>query len=353
MLDTPLTDPAPDAPAQESLLELLARIEKSPSMDRQTVIAAYTAWIDRNSPASELLHAALFNLGVELGQSGDDDGAIAAYQQALALRPDFHPAALNLGMRLEAAGRIEQALTVWGDAVQPEALRATLAAERARLLGRIAERDQPATVLHVGCGPMRQESLPSLFRAQHWKEIRLDIDPAVAPDILASMTDMSQIGTGTMDAVYAAHCLAQLAAHDVTPALREMRRVLKPHASALITTPDLQEVASHIAQGRLDEALYLSPMGPIAPHDILFGHRDSVAAGKIAMAHRTGFIATTLAASLIGAGFAACLVQRDPARFNLIAIGFPERPDDARLVAARAQMMQPDAPAPVFYSPAA
>lgn len=353
MLDTLITDPAPDAPAPETLLELLSRIEQSPGMERQAIIAAYAAWIDQNSPASELLHAALFNLGVELGESGDDAGAIAAYQQALALRPDFHPAALNLGMRLEAAGRIDDALAVWREALQPEPLRTALVSERDRLLGRIAAQNQPATLLHIGCGPLRKDQLPSLFRAQRWQELRLDIDPAAAPDILASMTDMPMIATGTMDAVYAAHCVAQLAAHEVPLALAEMRRVLKPAAVALITTPDLQEVASHIAQGKLDDALYLSPMGPIAPHDILFGHRASVAGGQTTMAHRTGFIATTLAASLIDAGFAACLVQRDPARFNLIAIGFTARPNDAQLLSASSQMLQPDAPAPVFYSPAA
>ena len=42
-------------------------------------------------------------------------------------------------------------------------------------------------VLHVGCGAYHPEKLHKSFAG--WKEIRLDIDPAVAPDIVASLTD--------------------------------------------------------------------------------------------------------------------------------------------------------------------
>jgi hypothetical protein len=34
-------------------------------------------------------------------------------------------------------------------------------------------------VLHVGCGTYHSEKLPLMFRMAGWREIRLDIDPAV------------------------------------------------------------------------------------------------------------------------------------------------------------------------------
>ena len=44
-------------------------------------------------------------------------------------------------------------------------------------------------VLHVGCGGADPAKLPeAFFPAVAWREIRLDIDPGVAPDIIASIT---------------------------------------------------------------------------------------------------------------------------------------------------------------------
>ena len=56
-----------------------------------------------------------------------------------------------------------------------------------------------AQVLHVGCGDYAREKLPVVFRAG-WREIRLDIDPGVPPDFVASITDMRVISDGTAGA---------------------------------------------------------------------------------------------------------------------------------------------------------
>ena len=122
-----------------------------------------------------------------------------------------------------------------------------------------------------------------------WREIRLDIDPEVHPDFVASITDMHVISDGAVDAVYSSHNIEHLHPHDVPLALQEMHRVLKPDGFTLIKLPDLQEVARHVAEGKLEDPLYISPMGPIAPLDILFGHRPSLVGGNAFMAHRTGF----------------------------------------------------------------
>ncbi len=170
------------------------------------------------------------------------------------------------------------------------------------------------TVLHVGCGMADPRKLPpAFFEPGAWRELRLDIDPGVVPDIVATITDMSMVESGSVDAVWSAHNLEHLFAHDVPLALAEFRRVLRPEGFALITVPDLQRAAELVAQDRLAEAAYVSPAGPIAPLDMLYGHGAAIAAGNHFMAHRTGFTARTLGIALRQAGFGMVRVIRDNA----------------------------------------
>lgn len=342
-----------DTAGQGSFLDLLAGIERSSGTgDRRDAVAAYQDWIRLHGGASPALFAAWFNLGVELSAAGDRPGAVEAYRRALALRPDFHPAALNLGLLLEAAGQPDAALALWQQALQPEEQRTALLEQRERLgEARCPGTAGTAAVLHVGCGPYGREMLPPLFRGPGWREIRLDIDPAVRPDVVSSITDMHALADGQVDAVYSSHNIEHLYAHEVPLALREMHRVLTPDGFLLITLPDLQEVARYVAEGRLDQTLWMSSAGPIAPIDILYGHRPPLAKGNAFMAHRTGFTGGTLAAALIGAGFAAAVVQRSPANCALTAIAFRTRPDNGRLATAQAQMLVPGDLPTLLYLP--
>lgn len=181
------------------------------------------------------------------------------------------------------------------------------------------------TVLHVGCGVRKPEKLHSLFRSGEWREVRLDIDPGVKPDIIASITDLSMVPDGSVDAVWSSHNVEHLYAHQVPVALAEFRRVLKPEGFALITLPDLQAIARLVAEDKIEEAAYLSPAGPITPLDMIFGLRSAVARGNEHMAHRTGFSAQTLGKALMGAGFRHVKVSKDDA-FNLWAIAYVTAP---------------------------
>ncbi len=165
------------------------------------------------------------------------------------------------------------------------------------------------TVLHVGCGPYNRAKLHKTFHGPGWRELRLDIDPQVAPDIVASMTVLPLAGQG-VDAVWSSHNLEHLFAHEVAVALGEFHRDLKPDDFALITLPDLQKVAELVAADSLEETAYVSPAGPIAPLDIIYGHRASIASGNRFMAHRTGFTAKTLRNALVHAGFGQARVSR-------------------------------------------
>ena len=177
------------------------------------------------------------------------------------------------------------------------------------------------TVLHVGCGLAHPAKLPeAYFPLSDWREVRLDIDPDVAPDIVASLTDMSAVADASVDAVWSSHNLEHLAPHEVPVALAEFIRVLKPGGFVLVTMPDLQQVATLVAEGQLEEPAYMSSLGPISPLDILYGYRPALAEGNIFMGHRTGFTARSLKEHLTRAGFAAVTVERD-GRFALWGVG--------------------------------
>ena len=175
--------------------------------------------------------------------------------------------------------------------------------------------------LHVGCGGARKESTTAAFATSDWKELRLDIDPAAHPDFLGSTTDMKMVKSESVDAIFSSHNIEHLYAHEVPLALHEFLRVLKPDGFAVITCPDLQSVAALIAADRLTEPAYMSPAGPIAPIDIVYGHRPSLAAGNFFMAHKCGFTKRVLGNILLEFGFRhAATAERGAPHFDLWSV---------------------------------
>ena len=164
-------------------------------------------------------------------------------------------------------------------------------------------------LLHVGCGPKRKSATTRSFNLPEWSETRLDIDPTVSPDVVGTMTNMAAVGTGTMDAVFSSHNIEHLYPHEVSVALAEFLRVLNDDGFVVITCPDLQSVCKLVAEGNLVDTAYTSPAGPIAPLDILYGHRPPMARGNLYMAHRCGFTAKALSGTLIAAKFSRVAVM--------------------------------------------
>ncbi len=178
------------------------------------------------------------------------------------------------------------------------------------------------TLLHVGCGMRNPAKVPAGFRGSGWREVRLDINPAVQPDVVGDIRNMDGVASGSADAVFSSHNIEHLYAHEVPLALAEFLRVLKPGGRLLLACPDLKAVAEAVAQDRLTDVLYQSPAGPVAAIDILYGFRPSLARGNVFMAHRMGFTAASLRQALADAGFARVSVKRLPLpRIELVAQG--------------------------------
>jgi SAM-dependent methyltransferase len=205
----------------------------------------------------------------------------------------------------------------------------------APILDRLAA-SQVRQVLNAGSGSRSARQLHPAFAPSAWREVRVDIDAESEPDVVASIADMEAVfPEGVFDAVWCSHVLEHLFAHEVPLAAAEFRRVLRPDGFALITSPDLETVAAMVLEGGLDQVAYMSPSGPITAHDMLFGHSPSLARGRWAMAHNTGFTCASLGDILVAAGFAAVIARRQ--RFDLWAVALmPDADQDAILAELRA-----------------
>ena len=161
----------------------------------------------------------------------------------------------------------------------------------------------------------------------------MDIDASVAPDVIGSMTDMSAVASDSMDGLFSSHNIEHVYAHEVPVVLGEFRRVLNDRGFAVITCPDLQSVCALVAQNKLTDPAYISSSGPIAPIDILYGHRQAMINGNLYMAHKCGFTKKVLEASLLVAGFQSVIVLQREDHFDLWAIATKSHYEEQDLVA--------------------
>ncbi len=182
-------------------------------------------------------------------------------------------------------------------------------------------------ILNLGAGPRGAGApLPAMFG--DWREVRVDVNPEVAPDILADITDLSAIETGSADAVWTAHCIEHVYLHQVQKAVSEVYRILRDDGFFCLVVPDLQAIAEFLATDRLHDVVYQSPAGPITAHDILYGYGPYLALGVASMAHKCGFTPTLLLQKLQEAPFAEIVLTRRSDKHELAAVAFKRAPAD-------------------------
>ena len=187
------------------------------------------------------------------------------------------------------------------------------------------------TLLHVGCGP-EDKSDNKGFDNDDWKEIRFDIDEDVNPDIVGTLTDMSLVETASVDAVYSAYNIDHIYAHEVPIALGEFFRVLKDDGFVVIKCPDLQSVAAAIAQDKLLDTLYISPIGPISAIDIMYGNRQEISDGNNYMEKKVGFTYSVLNGSFAEVGFKTRYGGRSQNAFELTLVAFKQKKSEEEII---------------------
>ena len=187
------------------------------------------------------------------------------------------------------------------------------------------------TLLHVGCGPEDKSDLKG-FDNDDWKEIRLDIDEDVNPDIVGTLTEMKLVETASVDAVYSAYNIDHIYAHEVPIALGEFYRVLKDDGLVIIKCPDLQSVAEAVVQDKLLDTLYVSPIGPISAIDIMYGNRQEISDGNKYMEKKVGFTYTALDRSFFEAGFETRYGGRSQNAWELMLVAFKKKKSEEEII---------------------
>jgi SAM-dependent methyltransferase len=194
-------------------------------------------------------------------------------------------------------------------------------------------------LLHVGCGQATKANTIAGLNNDMWQEVRFDIDPGCAPDIIGTIVDMSRVPDASFDAIFSAHNLEHIYAHEVPQAIKEFARVLSDDGFVVLTCPDLQSVCEAVARDKLLDTLYTSPAGPIAPIDALFGLRSAIATGGHYMAHKCGFTYSVLSGLFLNGGFRGVIGGRRAHMFDLWILAFKRPKTKAELAALARQYL--------------
>ena len=184
--------------------------------------------------------------------------------------------------------------------------------------------------LNVGCGPIDSPKIRG-FDNDDWKEIRLDIDEGVNPDIVGTLTDMKLVETASVDAVHSAYNIDHIYPHEVPIALAEFYRVLKEDGIVYVRCPDIQLISEAVINDQLLEALYESPAGPISPIDIIYGNRQEIVEGNEYMAKKCGFTYSVLNMAFWEAGFKTRYGGRNQDTYELSLIAFKQEKSEEEI----------------------
>lgn len=183
----------------------------------------------------------------------------------------------------------------------------------------------PRILLNVGSGG-KTIALPPHYDG--WVAHYLDIDPAVAPDILCDARRLADLEGGGYDAIYCSHNLEHYYRHETATVLNGFRHMLKPDGFVELLVPDLEAVMRQVVQAPnldLEAKLYDSPAGPITALDVIYGWGRHIAeTGVEFYAHKTGFTLVSLRRVLESCGFTT--VYTGVGSLEIRAIAFTASP---------------------------
>lgn len=184
---------------------------------------------------------------------------------------------------------------------------------------------QKKRVLSVG-GNAAEIPLPPQYAG--FEQLRLDIDPAVKPDVLCDGRELTRLAAGQFESVYCSHNLEHYYRHEVPKVLAGFLHVLKPGGFAHIIVPDIEEVMRLAVEKRLDleDVLYESPAGPVKVLDVFWGYSPEIeSSGNDFFAHKTGFTSKSLVAAIEAAGFGRYYHGKGPLEVQIVAFkGMPD-----------------------------
>ena len=159
--------------------------------------------------------------------------------------------------------------------------------------------------------------------------------PLPKPDTIKirPRADSSEIvETASVDAIYSSYNLDHIYAHEVPIALKEFYRVLNADGFAVVKCPDIQAVCELIAQDKYLDVLYESPLGPIYPIDIIYGHRGQIELGNEYMAKKVGFTYSVLNGAFAEAGFKTRYGGRSQEGWELTIVAFKQKKSEEEIV---------------------
>lgn len=156
--------------------------------------------------------------------------------------------------------------------------------------------------LNVGCGSSTKKDTHYLIKGDEWEHVRVDIDPAVNPDVIDDSSKLTMFPTMSVDAIFSSHNLEHLHVEEAKLALAVYYDRLKVDGICIIIVPSFETACRFIAEGKGNAVVYESPAGPIRALDMIFGYslytRDNVY-----QRHLWGYTTESLAELFTETGF--------------------------------------------------
>lgn len=177
-------------------------------------------------------------------------------------------------------------------------------------------------MLNVGGG---SKKIPIPQHYAGWDHVLLDINPALAPDLVCDARELETLPGQQFDAIYCSHNLEHYYRHDTRSVLRGFLHLLKPDGFAEIRVPDLRAVMQRVVRDNLelDAVLYQSGAGPISVLDVIYGLASEIEqSGSDFQQHKAGFTPQSLGRTLEAAGFGAIFLFASPDAYECRALAF-------------------------------